>query len=91
MNLTHILDSIRYAKQITDYGEIQKLLQSQNEPIAYITAYKTGKHIKNEREDILTISVYPSYFVVQYLGDNNGNVMYMKSSLANLFVKENVS
>lgn len=91
MNLTHILDSIRYAKQITDYGEIQKLLQSQNEPIAYITAYKTGKRIKNEREDILTISVYPSYFVVQYLGDNNGNVMYMKSSLANLFVKENVS
>ncbi|MGQ0438232.1 DUF3919 family protein, partial [Bacillus sp. B-TM1] len=91
MNLTHILDSIRYAKQITDYGEIQKLLQSQNEPIAYITAYKIGKRIKNEREDILTISVYPSYFVVQYLGDNNGNVMYMKSSLANLFVKENVS
>ena len=47
--------------------------------------------LKNEREDILTISVYPSYFVVQYLGDNNGNVMYMKSSLANVFVKENVS
>ena len=91
VNVTHILDSIRYAKQITDYGEIQKLLQSQNEPIAYITAYKTGKRIKNEREDILTISVYPSYFVVQYLGDNNGNVMYMKSSLANVFVKENVS
>ena len=40
INLTHILDSIRSAKQITDYGEIQKLLQSQNEPIAYITAYK---------------------------------------------------
>ncbi|MFJ8355598.1 DUF3919 family protein [Bacillus paramycoides] len=91
MNLTYILDSIRYAKQITDYGEIQKLLQSQNEPIAYITAYKTGKRVKNEREDILTISVYPSYFVVQYLGDNNGNVMYMKGSLAELFVKENVS
>lgn len=91
VNVTHILDSIRYAKQITDYGEIQKLLQSQNEPIAYVTAYKTGKRIKNEREDILTISVYPSYFVVQYLGDNNGNVMYMKSSLANVFVKENVS
>ena len=56
-----------------------------------ILPYKTGKRIKNEREDILTISVYPSYFVVQYLGDNNGNVMYMKSSLANLFIKENVS
>ncbi|MED1556519.1 DUF3919 family protein [Bacillus paramycoides] len=91
INLTYILDSIRYAKQITDYGEIQKLLQSQNEPIAYITAYKTDKRVKNEREDILTISVYPSYFVVQYLGDNNGNVMYMKGSLAELFVKENVS
>ncbi|KAB2420016.1 homoserine dehydrogenase [Bacillus thuringiensis] len=91
INLTHILDSIRYAKQITDYGEIQKLLQSQNEPIAYITAYKTGKRVKNDREDILTISVYPSYFVVQYLGDNNGNVMYMKGSLAELFVKENAS
>ncbi|PGA94443.1 DUF3919 family protein [Bacillus toyonensis] len=91
INLTHMLDSIRYAKQITDYGEIQKLLQSQNEPIAYITAYKAGKHVKNEREDILTISVYPSYFVVQYLGDNNGNVMYMKGSLAELFVKENAS
>ena len=46
INLTHILDSIRYAKQITDYGEIQKLLQSQNEPIAYITAYKTGKRVR---------------------------------------------
>ncbi|MEW9592274.1 DUF3919 family protein [Bacillus toyonensis] len=91
INLTHMLDSIRYAKQITDYGEIQKLLQSQNEQIAYITAYKSGKHVKNEREDILTISVYPSYFVVQYLGDNNGNVMYMKGSLAELFVKENAS
>lgn len=91
INLTHMLDSIRYAKQITDYGEIQKLLQSQNEPIAYITAYKSGKHVKNEREDILTVSVYPSYFVVQYLGDNNGNVMYMKGSLAELFVKENAS
>lgn len=91
INLTHILDSIRYAKQITDYGEIQKLLQSQNEPVAYITAYKTGKRVKNEREDILAISVYPSYFVVQYLGDNNGNVMYMKGSLADFFVKENVS
>ncbi|PGZ07528.1 homoserine dehydrogenase [Bacillus cereus] len=91
INLTHIYDSIRYAKQITDYGEIQKLLQSQNEPIAYITAYKTGKRVKNEREDILTISVYPAYFVVQYLGDNNGNVMYMKGSLADLLVKENVS
>ncbi|PFE74665.1 homoserine dehydrogenase [Bacillus cereus] len=91
IDLTQIFDSIRYAKQITDYGEIQKLLQSQNEPIAYITAYKTGKRVKNEREDILTISVYPSYFVVQYLGDNNGNVMYMKGSLAELFVKENAS
>ncbi|HDR7793057.1 TPA: DUF3919 family protein [Bacillus luti] len=91
INLTQIFDSIRYAKQITDYGEIQKLLQSQKDPIAYITAYKTGKRVKNEREDILTISVYPSYFVVQYLGDNNGNVMYMKGSLAELFVKENVS
>ncbi|PER35095.1 homoserine dehydrogenase [Bacillus cereus] len=91
IDLTQIFDSIRYAKQITDYGEIQKLLQSQNEPTAYITAYKTGKRVKNEREDILTISVYPSYFVVQYLGDNNGNVMYMKGSLAELFVKENAS
>ncbi|MBY0596702.1 DUF3919 family protein [Bacillus bingmayongensis] len=91
MNLAPILDSIRQAKQITDYGEIQKLLQSQKDPIVYITAYQNGKHVKNEREDILTISVYPSYFVVQYLGDNNGNVMYMKGSLANLFVKENVS
>ena len=91
INLTQIFDSIRYAKQITDYGEIQKLLQSQKDPIGYITAYKTGKRVKNEREDILTISVYPSYFVVQYLGDNNGNVMYMKGSLAELFVKENVS
>lgn len=91
INLTHLYDSIRYAKQITDYGEIQKLLQSQDEPIAYITAYKTGKRVKNEREDILTISVYPVYFVVQYLGDNNGNVMYMKGSLADLLVKENVS
>ncbi|MBO1579778.1 DUF3919 family protein [Bacillus sp. XF8] len=90
-NLAPILDSIRQAKQITDYGEIQKLLQSQKDPIVYITAYQNGKHVKNEREDILTISVYPSYFVVQYLGDNNGNVMYMKGSLANLFVKENVS
>ncbi|KFM99286.1 DUF3919 family protein [Bacillus clarus] len=90
-NLTQVLDSIRGAKQITDYGEIQGLLQSQKDPIAYITAYKTGKRVKNEREDILTISVYPSYFVVQYLGDNNGNVMYMKGSLAALFVKENVS
>ncbi|MBC6976294.1 DUF3919 family protein [Bacillus sp. Xin] len=90
-NLAPILDSIRQAKQITDYGEIQKLLQSQKNPIAYITAYQNGKHVKNEREDILTISVYPSYFVVQYLGDNNGNVMYMKGSLATLFVKENVS
>ncbi|MED1511436.1 DUF3919 family protein [Bacillus proteolyticus] len=91
IDLTQIFDSIRYAKQITDYGEIQKLLQSQNEPTAYITAYKAGKRVKNEREDILTISVYPSYFVVQYLGDNNGNVMYMKGSLAELFVKENAS
>ncbi|MEN1937282.1 DUF3919 family protein [Paenibacillus sp. 102] len=90
-NLTPILDSIRQAKQITDYGEIQKLLQSQKDPVVYITAYQNGKHVKNEREDILTISVYPSYFVVQYLGDNNGNVMYMKGSLATLFVKENVS
>ncbi|HEK9101216.1 DUF3919 family protein [Bacillus pfraonensis] len=90
-NLAPILDSIRQAKQITDYGEIQKLLQSQKDPIVYITAYQNGKYVKNEREDILTISVYPSYFVVQYLGDNNGNVMYMKGSLANLFVKENVS
>ena len=91
INLTHIYDSIRYAKQITDYGEIQELLQSQKDPVAYVTAYKTGKRIKNEREDILTISVYPTYFVVQYLGDNNGNVMYMKGSLADLLVKENVS
>lgn len=90
-DLTLLLDSIRQAKQITDYGEIQKLLQSQKAPVAYITAYKTGKHVKNEREDILTISVYPSYFVVQYLGDNNGNVMYMKGSLTALLVKENVS
>ncbi|MEY8349342.1 DUF3919 family protein [Bacillus cereus] len=90
-NLAPILDSIRQAKQITDYGEIQKLLQLQKDPIVYITAYQNGKHVKNEREDILTISVYPSYFVVQYLGDNNGNVMYMKGSLATLFVKENVS
>ena len=90
-DLTRLLDSIRQAKQITDYGEIQQLLQSQKDPIAYMTAYQNGKQVKNEREDVLTISVYPSYFVVQYLGDNNGNVMYMKGSLANLFVKENVS
>ncbi|PEC21090.1 DUF3919 family protein [Bacillus cereus] len=91
INLTDIRDSIRYAKQITDYGEIQELLQSQKDPVAYVTAYKTGKRIRNEREDILTISVYQTYFVVQYLGDNNGNVMYMKGSLADLLVKENVS
>ncbi|KEK25440.1 DUF3919 family protein [Bacillus gaemokensis] len=90
-DLTRLLDSIRQAKQITDYGEIQELLQSQKDPIGYMTAYKTGKHVKNERKDILTISVYPSYFVVQYLGDNNGNVMYMKGSLAALFVKESAS
>ncbi|PDY48219.1 DUF3919 family protein [Bacillus pseudomycoides] len=90
-DLTRLLDSIRQAKQITDYGEIQQLLQSQKDPIAYMTAYQNGKQVKNEREDVLTISVYPSYFVVQYLGDNNGNVMYMKGSLADLFVKENVS
>ncbi|MEH7455922.1 homoserine dehydrogenase [Bacillus pseudomycoides] len=90
-DLTRLLDSIRQAKQITDYGEIQQLLQSQKDPIAYMTAYQNGKQVKNEREDVLTISVYPSYFVVQYLGDNNGNVMYMKGSLATSFVKENVS
>ncbi|WP_459501904.1 DUF3919 family protein [Bacillus sp. C1] len=91
MNLSPIFDSIRQAKQITDYGEIQKLLQAQKDPIAYMTAYQNGKHVQNEREDIVTISIYPSYFVVQYLGDNNGNVMYMKGSLADLFVKESVS
>ena len=40
VNVTHILDSIRYAKQITDYGEIQKLLQSQNEPINILPLIK---------------------------------------------------
>ncbi|MDR4458563.1 homoserine dehydrogenase, partial [Bacillus tropicus] len=47
--------------------------------------------IKNDREDILTISVYPSYFVVHYLGDIIVIVMYLIRSLAYLFVKENVS
>ncbi|SFJ64287.1 MULTISPECIES: DUF3919 family protein [unclassified Bacillus (in: firmicutes)] len=90
-DLDPILTRIRQAKQITDYAEIQNLLYAQKKPIAYITAYQNGKQIKNNREDILTISVYRDYFVVQYLGDNNGNVMYMKGSLASLFVKENHS
>ncbi|MEH6889041.1 DUF3919 family protein [Bacillus sp. JJ864] len=90
-DLDPILTRVRQAKQITDYAEIQNLLYAQKNPIAYITAYQNGKQIKNRREDILTISVYSDYFIVQYLGDNNGNVMYMKGSLAALFVKENYS
>lgn len=66
---------------LTDYDQITKLLYKHERPQAFIIGYVKGKHIANSRSDVIHISVYPTFSVFQYLGDDNGNVVYLQGSL----------
>ncbi|QOS98339.1 DUF3919 family protein [Brevibacterium sp. JNUCC-42] len=79
-----LTEKLRQAYEIKDTSEIQQLTFQKQQPLGIITVYKNGKQKSNDRNDILNFIVYDTYFIVQYLGDDNGNSIYMTGRLAEL-------
>ncbi|MDK8183746.1 DUF3919 family protein [Paenibacillus sp. UMB4589-SE434] len=81
----YLVTQIRQAHEIVDMVEIKQLLLQKQEPLGTITAFKHGNSLRNSRNDLLHAVVYPDFIVMQYMGDDNGNSIYLQSSLGKLF------
>ncbi|MDA7026422.1 DUF3919 family protein [Bacillus sp. CLL-7-23] len=68
---------IKSSSVISDYQEIVNFLSNEKRALAFINIYLKD----HKREGIISIAVYSKFFIVQYLGDDKGNVVYMKGSL----------
>ncbi|MFD3158661.1 DUF3919 family protein [Haloimpatiens sp. FM7330] len=76
---------ISKAEKIEDDKSILKLTRSQNNLSAYIKVYmdmENDNYIKVKSYNVINIDVYDGFFVVQYLGDENGRHIYMKGDLS---------
>lgn len=82
----YLVSSIQQALEIKDQVEIKQLLLRKQEPLGSITAYKEDKELKNDRSNILHIVVYSGYVVMQYMGDDNGNSIYLQTGLEKLLL-----
>ncbi|MGG3432723.1 DUF3919 family protein [Heyndrickxia coagulans] len=76
-----VSEQMKSSPLLTDYDQITKLLYKHERAQAFIIGYVNGKHITNSRSDVIHISVYPTFSVFQYLGDDKGNVVYLQGSL----------
>jgi len=85
----YLVSSIGQALEIKDQVEIKQLLIHKQKPLGTITAYKEDKELKNDRSNILHMVVYSDYVVMQYMGDDNGNSIYLQVSLEKLLHREN--
>ena len=75
-----IEDSIKVEKNI----EIMQLKSSKEKALNHIKIYideENSNIIKVKSYNLLNIDVYNDFFVVQYMGDENGNHIYMKCNL----------
>ncbi|MDA1477916.1 DUF3919 family protein [Bacillus changyiensis] len=77
INKKALSHDIKSSSVISDYQEIVNFLSNEKRALAFINIYLKD----HKREGMISISVYSKFFIVQYLGDDKGNVVYMKGSL----------
>ncbi|EIT84815.1 hypothetical protein A374_14025 [Fictibacillus macauensis ZFHKF-1] len=77
---------IHNATLIEDYDQITRLMLKYKKPQAIYHISFHGKKGR-KRTDVLSLSLYPEFVIAQYLGDDNGNVVYLRRSLDRLNVK----
>ncbi|MCY9513641.1 DUF3919 family protein [Paenibacillus apiarius] len=75
---------VRQSSEIRGASDIKRLLMLKRQPLGYITVYKNGKKTKNDRDSLVHLIVFGDSYIVQYMGDDNGNSIYMKGSLTEL-------
>ncbi|WMT43223.1 DUF3919 family protein [Paenibacillus sp. D2_2] len=85
----YLVTSISQALEIKDLVEIKQLLLHKQMPLGSITAYKEDKKLINDRSNLLHIVVYSDYVVMQYMGDDNGNSIYLQAGLEELLHGKN--
>lgn len=84
----YLVSHIRQALEIKDLLELKKLL-THKKPLGFLTAYKDDGKLENDRDNLLHMAVYPNYVVMQYMGDNNGNSIYLQVGLEKLLHGKN--
>jgi hypothetical protein len=57
--------------------------QSSSQEAGFVTIYQDKQQATTKSEDIIHITVFKKYFVIRYLGDPNGNVIYFAGDLTN--------
>jgi len=85
----YLVSNIGQALEIKDLVEIKQLLLRKQKPLGSITAYKEDKKLVNDRSNLLHIVVYSDYVVMQYMGDDNGNSIYLQADLKKLLHGKN--
>jgi hypothetical protein len=72
--------------------EIMALTTKKEEAIAHIKVYideEDNNLLKVKSYNVVNIDVYNDFFVVQYMGDENGRHVYMKGNLKDICKKIN--
>ncbi|MGM0903590.1 MAG: DUF3919 family protein [Bacillota bacterium] len=55
--------------------------QSSSQEVGFVTIYQDKQQATYKSEDIIHITVFKGFFVIRYLGDPNGNVIYFAGDL----------
>ncbi|KKO52250.1 DUF3919 family protein [Paenibacillus sp. DMB20] len=80
----YLVSHIRQASEMKDLVEIKQLLLRKQKPLGSITAFKQDNEMLNERNNLLHMVVYADYVVMEYMGDDNGNSIYLRTELETL-------
>ncbi|MCM3290649.1 DUF3919 family protein [Paenibacillus sp. MER 180] len=87
----YLVSQISQASEIKDPVEMkQLLLLRKQKPLAYITAFKQDNEMLNDRNNLLHMVVYADYVVMEYMGDDNGNSIYLRTKLGSLLHGKNI-
>ncbi|MCY6372777.1 DUF3919 family protein [Clostridium ganghwense] len=82
-----IRNLISKAIKLEDDKEIMDLTRRQTYPSSHIKVYmdqENDNYLKVKSYNVINIDIYDEFFIVQYLGDENGRHIYMKGNLKNI-------
>lgn len=89
-----IKDIINKSEKVKSDKEIMGLTTNKEEALTHIKVYideENNDFLKAKSHNVVNIDVYDNFFVVQYMGDENGRHVYMKGNLKDICKKINSS
>jgi hypothetical protein len=78
---TAFIRTLQAAKELPSDQRWNYSEQSLSQESGFVTIYQDKQQATTKSEDIIHISVFKKYFVIRYLGDPNGNVIYFAGDL----------